>query len=165
MNPVIMPGAAADDDRAALLVDAGPGADVTTDHQVAAAEGGTGQRARVLVDHDHAGHHVLGHRPPDAAGDPDLRPVDQAAAEVAEAALDSDPAAGENANGDGVLRARVEDRDVRDFLVVDQTAELELIWRVERSAASNTALRPLPSPSIVATSGASASGSARPRAS
>src|SRR5262249_28074856 len=69
--------------------------------------------------------HVFRHRPADPAGDPDLRPVDQAAAEVAEAAVDGDPAPGEDADRDRVLGARVLDRDVGDALVVDQPAQLQ----------------------------------------
>src|SRR5215469_6115303 len=45
-------------------------------------------------------------------------------AEVAEAAIDGDPAPGKNAHRDGVLRARIEDGHIRDFLGVDQTAQL-----------------------------------------
>src|SRR5260221_5944207 len=51
---------AADDDGAALLIDARPGPDIAADHHVAAAQRGAGQRSGVLVDEDHAGHHVLG---------------------------------------------------------------------------------------------------------
>src|SRR5215470_14374241 len=89
---------AADDDRAALLVDAGAGPDVAADHHVAAAQRRAGQRAGVLVADDHAGHHVLGRRPADPPLHVDLRAVDQPAAEVAEAAVDGDPAAGQDAH-------------------------------------------------------------------
>src|SRR5215467_13327971 len=119
-------GVAADDDRAALLVDAGAGTDVAAHHDVAAAERRARQRACVLVDDDHARHHVLGHRPADPPLYLDLRPVDQPAAEVAEAAVDRDPAAGQDAHRDRVLRARVEDRHVADALVVDEAAKLEI---------------------------------------
>src|SRR5215470_14642611 len=51
--------AAADDDRAALLVDAGAGPDRAPDHEVPAAQGRAGEGAGVLLDHHHAGHHVL----------------------------------------------------------------------------------------------------------
>ena len=96
MNPVIEAALPSDDDRAALLVDPGPRADVALDDQVAAAQRGPGERAGVVLDHDHPGHHVLGDRPADAPGDLDLGAVDQPAAEVAEAALEADPAAGED---------------------------------------------------------------------
>src|SRR5215470_8820986 len=117
---------AADDDRAALLVDAGAGTDVAADHDIAAAQRRAGQRAGVLVDDDHARHHVLGHRPADPPPHVDLRPVDEPAAEVAEAAVDGDPAAGQDAHGEGVFRARVEDGHVPDALVVDEPAELQV---------------------------------------
>src|SRR5262249_57837430 len=77
-------------------------------------------------DHHHGGDHVLRHRPADPPGDVDLGAVDQAAAEVAEAAVDGDPAPGEDADRDRVLRARVLDRDVGDPLGVDQPAELQV---------------------------------------
>src|SRR5262245_53673989 len=66
-EPGQQPGVAADQDGAALLVDAGPGADVTPDDEVAAAQGRAGQRPGVALDHHHAGHHVLAGRPPDPA--------------------------------------------------------------------------------------------------
>src|SRR6266571_2848221 len=69
---------AADDDGAALLVDARPGPDVAADHHVAAAQGGSGERPGVLVDQDHAGHHVLGRRPAHPAADVDLGLVEPA---------------------------------------------------------------------------------------
>ena len=50
MKPVIEPGVAADDDRAALLVDAGARADATLDDEVAAAKRRAGERACVAVD-------------------------------------------------------------------------------------------------------------------
>src|SRR5216683_6513121 len=117
---------AADEDGAALLVDARPGPDIAADHHVAAAQRRAGQRPCVLVDEDHAGHHVLGSRPADPAGDVNLRPVDQAAPEVAEAALDADLAAGEDADRDRMLRPGVQDRDVLDALVVHKAAQLEV---------------------------------------
>ena len=126
MNPVIEPARAQDDDRAALLVDPGAGADATLDHEVAAAEGGAGERAGVAVDHDDPGHHVLARRPADAAVDVDLGAVDQPAAEVAEAAVERDPAAREDADAERVPRARVAHGDVGDALLVDQPAQLEV---------------------------------------
>src|SRR5215472_6399147 len=132
----------AHDDRAALLVDARARPDVAADHDVAAAQRRSGQRPGVLVDQDHAGHHVLGGRPADPAGHADLRPVDQAAAEVAEAALDGDRAASENADGDRVLGPGIEYGDVLDSLVVDQAAQLEVdlpggeLGRVEYGSAT-----------------------------
>ena len=94
MKPEKAPVRAADDDRAALLVDAGAGADVALAHEIAAAQGRAERRAGVLLDDDRAGQHVLGARPADAALDADVRTVDQAAAEVAEAALESRAASG-----------------------------------------------------------------------
>src|SRR6266576_1497497 len=118
--------AAADEDGAALLVDAGAGADVAADHDITAAQRRARQRAGVLVDDDHARHHVLGHRPADPPLHLDLRPVDEPAAEVAEAAVDRDLAAGQDAHHERVLRARVEDGHVADALVVDEAAELQV---------------------------------------
>src|SRR5262249_19145056 len=114
------------DDRAALLVDPGPSAHVALHHQVAAPQGGAGERAGVALHDDHAGHHVLGDRPAHAPGDLDLGPVDQPAAEVAETALEADPAAGEDRHAERVAGARVPDRHVRDALLVDQPAELRV---------------------------------------
>ena len=71
-------------------------------------------------------HHVLAGRPADAALDVNLRAVDQAAAEVAEAAVEGDPAAGEDADAERVLRAGVEDGDVLHALLVEQPAQLEI---------------------------------------
>src|SRR5579859_2060753 len=119
-------GVSAHDDGAALLVDAGAGAHVTADHHVAAAQRGAGQRARVLVHDEDPGHHVLGHRPADPSGDVDLGPVDETAAEVAEAALDGDPAAGQDAHRERVLGARVTHGHLGDALVVDEAAQLEV---------------------------------------
>src|SRR3954451_4931477 len=62
--------------------------------RIAAAARRRRQRAGVRLDHDDPGHHVLAGRPADAALDRDLRPVDQPAAEVAEAPVEGDPAAG-----------------------------------------------------------------------
>src|SRR5262249_41566275 len=87
------PGVADDDDGAALLVDHRSGDDAAVDDEVTAAERRPGQRARVPGDRDYAGHHVLAGRPADAAGDVDLGPVDEPAAEVAEAAGEGDAAA------------------------------------------------------------------------
>src|SRR5262249_45111127 len=66
--------------------------------------------------------------------------VDQAAAEVAEAALDRDLAAHEDPDGERVPRPRVEDRDVADPLLVEQPAQLVVdrarseVLRVEHGA-------------------------------
>ena len=117
-------GVAEHDDRAALLVDAGARADVTLDDEVAAAQGRAGKRAGVVIDHDDPRHHVLGDRPPDPSGDLDLGAVDQPTAEVAQAALEADPAAGEDGDAERVPRARVEDGHVGDTLLVDQPAQL-----------------------------------------
>src|SRR3712207_4006481 len=61
-----------------------------------------------------------------AAGDVDLRPVDQPAPEVAEAAGERDAAAGEDADPERVAGARVGHRDVGDALLVEQPPELEV---------------------------------------
>src|SRR6185295_571688 len=79
---------AADQDGAALLVDPDARADIALAHQVAAADRRAEGGAGVLLDHDPAAQHVLRARPADPAGDRDVRTVDQAAAEIAEAALD-----------------------------------------------------------------------------
>src|SRR5688500_1794459 len=70
-------GAPADQDGAALLVDADAGADIALAHQVAAADRGAEGGAGVLLDDHAAAQHVLCARPADAAGDVDVRPVDQ----------------------------------------------------------------------------------------
>src|SRR6476661_565165 len=114
------------DDRPALLVDARPGASPALDHQIAAAHRGAGQRAGVAFDDDHARHHVLAGGPAHAAGDVHLGPVDQAAPEVAEAALERDLATGQDAHAERVLRTRVLDGDVLDALLVDQPLQLEV---------------------------------------
>src|SRR6266516_2969469 len=119
-------GVAADDDGAALLVDAGAGTDVAAHHQVAAAQGRARQGTGVLVDQHHAGHHVLRHRPADPAGDLHLRAVDQADTEVAEAALEADPAALQDADADRVFGPRVADHHVVDALLVDEPAQLQV---------------------------------------
>src|SRR3954464_6912173 len=97
-------GAAEHDDRPALLVDAGARADLALDDQVPAAQRRAGERAGVGLDHHDARHHVLGHRPADAAVDLELRAVAQPAAEVAEAALEGDPAALEDRDAQRVAR-------------------------------------------------------------
>src|SRR5262249_44900429 len=83
-------GIAADDDRSALLVDARAGADIAAADEIAAADGGAELGAGVLLDQDGPAHHVLGARPADPAGDAHIRPVDQAAAEIAERAVDDE---------------------------------------------------------------------------
>src|SRR5580693_10691768 len=119
-------GLAANDDRAALLVDPGARPDVPADHQVAAAQRRAGERAGVLVHQHDAGHHVLRGRPADPPGDVDLRAVDQPAAEVAEAARDPDPAAQKQAYRDRVAGLRVEHGHLGDALGVQQPAQLEV---------------------------------------
>ena len=142
MKPVIEPASPSDDDRAALLVDARAGADAAVDDHVAAADRRAGERAGVAVDDDDAAHHVLARRPADAALDVHLGPVDQAEAEVAERAVEGDPAALQDADAERVARARVEDRDVADALLVDQPAQLGVdlarrqVARVELGAAA-----------------------------
>ena len=93
--------------------------------------------------------------------DLDLGAVDEPAAEVAEAALEGDPAAGEDAGAERVLRAGVEDRDVLDALLVEQPAQLEVDLAGGQVARVETAR----SPSISATFGTVPSSSTRPRAS
>ena len=100
-------GAAADDDRAALHVDADARADIALADEIAAAHRGAESRARVLLDHHRPGEHVLGARPADTALDVDVGPVDQAAAEIAEAPFDGEVEAVEDADGQGVLGARI----------------------------------------------------------
>src|ERR671918_1806254 len=114
------------DDRSALLVDAAPSPHAALDEHVAAAQGRPGERAGVAVDDDDPGHHVLARRPADAAGDVDLGPVDQAAAEVAERALEGDAAAREDADAERVLGAGVLHGQVLDPLLVEQPAELQV---------------------------------------
>ena len=53
-------------------------------------------------------------------------PSIEAAPEVAERAVEGDLAAGEDADADRVLRARVLDGDVRDPLFVEEAAKLEV---------------------------------------
>src|SRR4029079_10070729 len=65
-------------------------------------------------------------RPAHPAGDVHLGAVDQAAAEVAEAALVGDLAAGQDADADRVLRAGVLDRHIGHALLVEQPAQLEI---------------------------------------
>ena len=120
----------------------GAGADVALDDEVAATNRGAGERAGVVLDHHHAGHHVLGDRPADPPGDLDLRTVDQPAAEVAEAALEADPAAGQYRDAERVPCARIEHGHLVDALLVDQPAQLRVdlarghLARVEHGALS-----------------------------
>src|SRR4051812_4806869 len=117
-------GVAEHEDGPALLVDAGARAHLALDHEVAAAQRGAGQRAGVRLDHHDPGHHVLGDRPAHAPVDLELGSVTEAAAEVAEAALEGHPAARENPDAQRVASARVEDRDVLHALLVEQPAQL-----------------------------------------
>src|SRR4051794_1401346 len=113
-------------DQAALLVDARACPGAALDDQVAAAQGGTGQGAGIALDDNDAGHHVLAGRPADPAGDVHLGAVDHAAAEVAEAAVERDLAAGQDADAKRVLGARVLDRDVGDAALVEQVLQLQV---------------------------------------
>src|SRR4029079_17870101 len=115
-----------DDDRPALLVDPGARAHLPLDDEVAAAKRGPRQRARVPLDHDHSGHQSLAVLPDSAAVDLDLGPVDEAAPEVAERAVEGDLAPGEDADADRVLRARDLDGDGSDPLFVEEAAKLEV---------------------------------------
>src|SRR6266536_2345177 len=54
------------------------------------------------------------------------RAVDQAAAKVAETAVEREPAAGEDADAEGMLRAGVEDSHVLHSFLVEQPAQLEI---------------------------------------
>src|SRR5207342_3652098 len=98
------------------------------------------ERPGVSVHDDDAGHHVLAGGPADPTRDVDLRTVDEAASEVAETALEPDPAPGEDPDSERVLRPRVVDLDLLDALLVEEPAELEVdrprrqISRVEASA-------------------------------
>src|SRR5918999_711312 len=114
------------DDRPALLVDPAAGAHPALDQQATASQGGSGQRAGVPVDDHDAGHHVLARGPADSAGDVDLGPVDQAAAEVAERALEGDATAREDPDAERVLGAGVLHGHVLDPLLVQEPAELKV---------------------------------------
>ena len=117
------------------------GADVALHHEIPAAQGGPRERAGVVVDDDNPGHHVLGDRRADPPGDLDLRTVDQPAAEVTEASLEADPAAGEDRHPERMPRARVQHGDVAHPPFVDQPAQLRVdlprgqIARVEHGPA------------------------------
>ena len=139
MKPVIEPASAEDDDRAALLVDPGAGADLALDDEVAAAQRGAGQRARVALDHDDAGHHVLARRPADAAVDLDLGPVDDAAARSSRGCPSKVilqrvriPTPSE------CLAPGLQHGDVLDPLLVDQPAQLEVDLTRRQSLARRT---------------------------
>src|SRR5207253_6842731 len=95
---VVRAAAAEDDDRPALLIDPRACADASLDDQVAAADRGCGERARVAVDRYDTAHHVLADRPADAAGDVHLGAVDHAEPEIAEAPFERDTAAREDAD-------------------------------------------------------------------
>src|SRR5688572_4744794 len=118
-------GAPADQDGAALLVDADAGADIALAHQVAAADRGAEGGAGVLLDDHAAAQHVLRARPADAAGDVDVRPVDQAAAEIAQAALDVQVEPLQQADRDAVLGAGVV-HDDGAVALAHQLAQLEI---------------------------------------
>src|SRR5205823_9750004 len=116
---------AEDDDRPTLLVDPGARADLPFDDQVAAAHCRARQRARIALDHDDARHHVLAGRPADPAADMDLGAIDQAAAEVAQGALEIDLAAGEDADSERMLRTRVLNGYLLDPFLVEKPTELQ----------------------------------------
>src|SRR3984957_11353399 len=100
-------GPPADDDRAALHVDAHAGTHIAPADEVAAAQRGAESRSRVLVDDHGPGEHVLRARPADTALDVDVRSVDQAAAEIAEAAFDGEVQPVEDADCQRMLGARI----------------------------------------------------------
>jgi hypothetical protein len=81
---------------------------------------------RIRFDHDDPRHHVLGHRPPHAPIDLHLRAVDEADAEVAEAALEGDPAAGEDADAERVPGRRIENGYFLYALLVDQPSQFSI---------------------------------------
>ncbi len=56
----------------------------------------------------------------------DLRPVDEPAGEVAERALEADPAAAQDPDAERVAALRVLDHDLVDALLVEQAAKLEV---------------------------------------
>ena len=121
------PGVDADiaehDDRAAFLIDARARTHIAFHDEVAAADGGTGQRPGAALDGDDARHHVLGHRPADTAVDGHLWPVDEPAGEPARAALKVNAAALQDPDRQRVLRGRIQDGDVGDAVVVDELAQ------------------------------------------
>src|SRR5690606_26285996 len=104
-------GITADDDGAALHVDAGPRADGSLADKIAAAqcgaEGGTG----VLLDNHRAGQHVLGAGPADPPGNPHVRPVDEPDAEVPERTIDDEVQAVQDADADGMLGTGIANDD------------------------------------------------------
>src|SRR5215469_8608332 len=116
---------AADDDGAALHVDAHAGTDIAHADEIAPAHGGAEGGARVLLDHHGPRHHVLCAGPADAALYADVRPVDQAAAEIAEAALDMEVQAVQDADGERMLGAGVL-HDHRAVALAHQLAQLEV---------------------------------------
>src|SRR6185295_14439024 len=94
--------------------------------QVAASNRRPGQRTGVGLDRHDTRHHVLAGRPADTALDVNLRAVDETAAEVAEAAVECNSAAGEDPDAERVLRAGVKDGDVLHAFLVEQPAQLEI---------------------------------------
>ena len=79
----------------------GARADVALADQIAAADRRAEGRAGVLLDHHGPSHHVLGAGPADPAADAHVGPVDQAAAEVAQAALEVELQAVQDADARG----------------------------------------------------------------
>src|SRR5262245_6931494 len=123
-------GVAADDDRSAFLVDARTRADIAAADEIAAADGGAELRAGVLLNQDRPAHHVFGARPADPARDPHIRPVDQAAAEIAERAVDDEIEPVQDADRDRMLGAGIADDD-RAVAVRHQfaNAQIDLLRR------------------------------------
>src|SRR5262245_23815736 len=119
------PGIAADDDRSAFLVDARARADIAAADEIAAADGGAELRARVLLDQDRPAHHILGARPADPARDPHIRPVAQAAAEIAERAVDDEIESVQDPDRDRMLGAGIAD-DNRAVAVRHQFANTQI---------------------------------------
>src|SRR5208283_1041318 len=118
---------AAHDDRASLHVDTDARADIALADEVAAAQGGAEGRARVLLDQHRPGEHVLGARPADAALDVDIRSVDQSTAEIAEASLDGQVQAVEDADRERMLGARIL-HDHRTKALAHQLAQLQIYF-------------------------------------
>src|SRR5262245_40184225 len=119
------PSIAADDDRSAFLVDARARADIAAADEIAAADGGAELRARVLLDQNRPAHHIFGAGPADPARDPHIRPVDQAAAEIAERAVDDEMEPVKNPDRDRMLGAGIAD-DHRAIAVRHQFANAQI---------------------------------------
>src|SRR5437764_557745 len=122
------------DDRAALLVDSGARADLPLDDEIPAPQRRARQGPGVALDDNDTRHHVFGRRPSDPSVDLHLRPVDQAAAEVAQTALEGDLATAQDSHPKRVPRARVVHGDLAYALLIQEPAQLEVdLPRSERA--------------------------------